>query len=300
MKVAFLGGNLTGRRCLDELIRQGQDIVGVFTIPQKFNISYSDGPVGVSRHVSFEDVPEITGAPLFYVSDGMKKEHFRALREMNPDLILVSGWYYMIPKATRDLAPYCLGMHPSLLPKYRGGAPLTWAIINGEKETGMTLFHLEKKMDAGDIVAQERVPITREDTIATLYDKIDDASVLMLEGVMPLLEEGSAPRMPQDHSQATEFPQRKPEDGLIDWTKSAEEIYNWIRAQTRPYPGAFTQHLCRKVKVWHSLPYATLSFSDPGAIIRVDPIMVSCGSGYLELKSIEPDFEFTVGDKLGP
>jgi methionyl-tRNA formyltransferase len=142
------------------------------------------------------------------------------------------------------------GIHASLLPKYRGGAPLVWAIINGEKTTGVSLFYFDQGVDTGDVIAQKKIEISDTDDIRTVYEKATLAAVDVLRESLPLIREGQAPRIPQDHANATIFPQRKPEDGLIDWTRTPDEIRNFIRAQTRPYPGAFTVLEGKKVTIW--------------------------------------------------
>jgi methionyl-tRNA formyltransferase len=137
-----------------------------------------------------------------------------------------------------------------LLPKYRGGAPVNWAIINGERETGMSMFYFDNGVDSGDVIGQARVSIDDRDTIATLYEKINQATLGLIREMVPRLKDGTAPRLKQDESQATYFPQRSPDDGLIDWGRPARAIYDWVRAQTTPYPGAFTYLDNQKVVIW--------------------------------------------------
>ena len=141
-------------------------------------------------------------------------------------------------------------MHGSLLPKYRGRVPVNWVLVHGETETGMTLHYMEAKADRGDIVAQKRVPITPEDTAVTLFAKMTVAAEEILQETYPLLRTGQAPRVPQNHTGASYFGGRKPEDGHIQWTRPAKEIYNLVRAVTHPYPGAFTLLNGRKLFIW--------------------------------------------------
>jgi methionyl-tRNA formyltransferase len=170
---------------------------------------------------------------------------------MSPDLIVTVGWYFMIPKRMREIAPLgCIGIHGSLLPKYRGGAPLVWAIINGEKETGLTLFYLEDGVDDGDIIDQKSFPIEEEDTIKDLLVKLEEDSIKVLLNNLPKIEKGNAPRIKQDETIATYVPQRKPEDGEINWEWDSKRIKNFIRAQTKPYPGAFTFMKNKKIIIW--------------------------------------------------
>ena len=131
-----------------------------------------------------------------------------------------------------------------------GGVPVPWTIINGETETGVTFFYLVEGIDNGDIIAQQKYSIEPHDNCATVYEKATLASIDILRKYLPLIAVGKAPRIHQDESQATYFPPRKPEDGLIDWIWSAKRIHDFIRAQTHPYPGAFTLLGDKKVIIW--------------------------------------------------
>jgi methionyl-tRNA formyltransferase len=208
---------------------------------------------------------------------------------MAPDLIF--SFYYRSMISEEILSVPRLGafnMHGSLLPKYRGRVPINWAVLNGEKETGVTLHHMVKRADAGDIVDQEAVLIGSEDTAQDVFRKCVQAARLVLERQLEALEAGTAPRRKQDESQATTFGGRKPEDGRIDWTQSADRIYNLVRAVTSPYPGAFTTVNGKKLLVWWAKPTAAAGGA-PGQIVSTDPLMVATGSGGLELVNYEWD-----------
>lgn len=206
--------------------------------------------MAVRTHANFNDLH--AGCDIAIMQDEiMAFSYLQRLSHWQPDLLLVLGWYYIIPREVRERAPLgCAGIHASLLPKYRGGAPIPWAIINGETTTGVTFFYMGDGIDDGDIITQKEFPIEGVDNCATLYEKATQASVQMLRQYLPQIANGTAPRIPQDHSQATYFPLRKPEDGLIDWSWDAKRIRNFIRAQTKPYPGAFTYIKNKKVIIW--------------------------------------------------
>jgi methionyl-tRNA formyltransferase len=230
----------------------GENVVGLLSIPREFRISYSPTLV---RNVTFrglEDLAAKHGIPLTYVTKKMNNpEYVAAISALRPDFGLVVGWYHMIPRVIRDLFPKGVaGVHASLLPKYRGGAPLVWAMINGQQKTGVTLFYFADGVDTGDIIAQKVIEISCADTIREVYEKASVVSADLVRELVPLIRQGKAPRCPQNHALATQFPQRKPEDGLIDWTQPAEQIRNFIRAQTKPYPGAFTCLGGKKVIIW--------------------------------------------------
>ena len=208
--------------------------------------------MSISRHSTFEDLGNLAGCEVVELAGDVTESVYRPhLDRWRPDLILVLGWYYMLPREVRHKAALgCMGVHASLLPKYRGWAPISWAIINGETETGISLFHLEDEVDSGDIVAQKGFAIDHEDTCASVYEKAVEASIRVLRECLPQIAAGQAPRVVQNADEASYFPRRWPEDGLIDWTMSAKEIHDFIRAQTKPYPGAFTYVDGKKVTIW--------------------------------------------------
>lgn len=252
MSVVFFGSTALGHACCAALLQGGVDVVGICTMPQHFAISYSERPVRNVTHRSFDDLAERHDTEIVECTNGMSDPRLLTqLRDWGADLAVVVGWYYLLPRRVRALFPLgAVGVHASLLPRYRGGAPLVWAIINGEHETGVSLFYLEDGVDEGDIVAQDPFPIERDDTIATVYERATRSSVRLVTEYIPKILDGSAPRAPQDHSLATMFPQRSPTDGLIDWSRSPDEIRNFIRAQTRPYPGAYTHIDGKRVVIW--------------------------------------------------
>lgn len=251
MRVLFIGATKLGLLCCEEIAKQSV-ICGVVSSPQKFSISYSKSKVKNVQHADFKSLAGELEVPYFETQEGMKSDAcVEFVRNCNPDLIVVIGWYYMVPKNIRDIPRFgAVGIHASLLPKYSGGAPLVWAIIEGETETGVTLFYLDKGIDSGDIIAQRRITITDDDTIKTVYDKAEQASIEIVAKYIPLLGKGAAPRIKQDESKRAIYPQRSPEDGKIDWSWDVRRIRNFIRAQTKPYPGAFTIIDGKKVTIW--------------------------------------------------
>ncbi|WLT31795.1 methionyl-tRNA formyltransferase [Geothrix sp. PMB-07] len=251
MRIAFFGASELGRRCCAHILDQGLgEIVGIFTLPAAFNISYSSKPVVNVLHADFHGLAAQHGIPVVEAAHGMR-ECQPHLTHMAPDLIICIGWYHMIPKSMRDLAPLgCIGIHASLLPKYRGGAPLVWAMIQGERETGVSLFHFGEGVDNGDLILQKSFEIGEGDTIKEVLKSAEAASLDLLSEALPRIKEGTALRIVQREEEAFRMPQRSPEDGLIDWTWDSRRIRNFIRAQTRPYPGAFTFIEGRKVILW--------------------------------------------------
>jgi methionyl-tRNA formyltransferase len=216
------------------------------------------------------------------------RDRIAALR---PDFLFSFYYRDLIPPAILSLASRgALNLHGSLLPRYRGRAPVNWVLVNGERETGVTLHDMDAKADHGDIVDQERVPIAFEDTARTLFDKVAAAARVVLRRSLPLLAAGTAPRHPQDHARATSFGRRTPEDGRIDWSWPALRIHNLVRAVARPWPGAFTPAGGRRLLVWRAIPRPAAP-AEPGVILgpAEDGILVGCGDGALLVREAQFD-----------
>jgi methionyl-tRNA formyltransferase len=192
-----------------------------------------------------------------------------------------------------------LNLHGSLLPRYRGRCPVNWVLVHGETETGITLHYMEEKADRGDIVAQARIPITPEDTAATLLARMTAAAGQLFRETYPQLRRGQAPRLVQDHTRSSYFGGRRPVDGKIDWRQPATAIYNLMRAVTHPYPGAFTGLGGRKLFIWNGRAMAApLAAPDaPGRITATLPgegLIVATGDGHFLITQAqwenEPEF----------
>ncbi len=263
-----------GYECLDALIQNDENIIAVIT--------HRDNP---DEEIWFRSVAGLAkkyGIPVYMPETVNTPSWIEQIRAWEPDLIF--SFYYRNMISEDILKVPGLGafnMHGSLLPKYRGRVPINWAVLNGEKETGVTLHYMVKKADAGDIVDQERVPIGYEDTAQDVFNKCVKAARLVLERRLAEITNGTAPRRPQDESQATYFGGRKPEDGRIDWTMDAEKIYNLIRAVTQPYPGAFTEAEGKKLFIWWARPLKESGM--PGQVLSLDPLRIGAGSGSLEI-----------------
>jgi methionyl-tRNA formyltransferase len=251
MRTVFFGASALGYECCESLLKNGHDIVALFTIPKAFNISYS--PNKAVNNVLYKDFHVLGNQyniPVYEVNQNMK-DFKEIIETLKPDFYLAIGWYYMIPNSILKLASKgAAGLHASLLPKGRGNAPLVWSIINGDKETGISLFYFSDGVDDGDIIAQRKIAIDENETIKTLLEKTEKEAKSLIVEMLPLIEQDKAPRVPQQNEFATYFPKRSPEDGLIDWSLSPLEIDRFIRAQTKPYPGAFIIINGKKVIIW--------------------------------------------------
>lgn len=274
-RVALLSSTQFGQRCLEDGILPCPDteLVGIVTTNTSIKVGKQkkNDNIEIVSPSDFRAISKQTGCELVILK---KKPHaddyVDAFNRWKPDILLVLGWYYLLPQSVLNYAPLgTVAIHASLLPRYRGMAPIPWAIINGEHKTGVTLFYLDNTMDGGDIIAQSPVIIGDADDCAIVYTNATEKSIELLSQYLPLLANKSAPRIKQNNSHATQFPRRRPEDGLIDWSQSATRIYDFIRAQTRPYPGAFTWLQGRKITIWQGMAVEPVGEKPlPGQIIR--------------------------------
>ncbi|ACX87157.1 NAD-dependent epimerase/dehydratase [Pectobacterium parmentieri WPP163] len=270
---------------LEALVLAGYEIQAVFT--------HSDAPGENHFYASVAKTAAGMDVPVFAPEDVNHPLWVNRIRELAPDVIF--SFYYRTLLSDDILQIPLVGafnLHGSLLPRYRGRAPVNWVLVNGETQTGVTLHKMVSRADAGDIVAQSVVAIDDEDTALTLHGKCRTAAAALLAQQLPLIRSREIALTPQDDSQASYFGRRTAADGLIDWQKSASEINNLIRAVTEPYPGAFTFLGERKVIIWRARVVKNnhvnvnhLHSDDVGSIISTSPLVVSCGEDALEIVS---------------
>ena len=245
MRTVWVSFDTIGRDCLEAAADVGAEVVGVVTLP---------GPIDPNRsgQCSFDEVASRLDAVLIETRDVNGLETLNAIRKLEPELIFVVGWSQLVHDPFIALAREgVFGMHPTLLPRHRGRAPIPWAILTGLARTGVTLFEIvDASPDSGAIVGQVTLDIAPDETATTLFARIAEAHVVLTRVLVPQLVARSAPRIPQDPSRASSWPKRTPADGIIDWETRAPYLYDWVRAQTRPYPGAFTFLGDEKVIVW--------------------------------------------------
>ncbi len=213
------------------------------------------------------------------------------VRKMAPDVIFSFYYRNLLKEEILRIPPAgAFNLHGSLLPAYRGRCPVNWVLVRGEKKTGVTLHHMVEKADAGDIVGQKEVSIDPEDSAFSLFNKLCVAAGELLDGLLPLIKEGRAPRIPQDPEKATYFGGRRPEDGRIDWNRPVMQIYDLIRAVTEPYPGAFTFLDEGRLLIWWARPEAGGYRNDgtPGRIVTEgQEVFVEAKEGRLKLVDVE-------------
>ncbi len=288
MKIVFMGTPAFAVPSLRGLIDQGYQITAVVTQP--------DRPKGRKRILSPPPVKveaEAYGIPVLQPEKLRDPAAIAELAQYAPDLIVTAAYGQILPKAVLEMPRYgCINVHGSLLPKYRGAAPIQYALMDGESETGVTIMYMEEGLDTGDMISSVRVPIEDEDDTGTLFDKLSEAGAALLLRTVPELLEGRVQVTPQRHEDATYARMIKREHERIDWTQSALSIHNLIRA-LRPWTGAFTTVEGTALKIWRAdKPQASdsASSSAPGTIIGIYPgaFEVSCGIGALLVTEVQP------------
>lgn len=288
MRVVFLASGHFGLECLKAgNTARGCEIAGVVTLPETFSISYR--PDGV-KNVLHTDIPGFCAAasiPCMEMPGSMKDAALlAAVSVWKPDVFVVAGWYHMVPSSWRSLAP-AYGLHGSLLPHYRGGAPVVWAIINGERKTGVTLFRFDGGVDTGPVLAQAETAIDIGDDIATVYARIRQLGAELVRTHLPTIADGTAVLQVQVSGIGSHFPQRSPGDGLIDWSWAAPRIHDFVRAQTHPYPGAFFFHLGQKICVWKTEIHVGASGLRAGELCLVDEQLVVGAGNLTQLRLVD-------------
>jgi UDP-4-amino-4-deoxy-L-arabinose formyltransferase/UDP-glucuronic acid dehydrogenase (UDP-4-keto-hexauronic acid decarboxylating) len=268
---------------LETLLRNGFDVVAVFT--------HRDDP---DENMWFSSVAQCASAhniPVFAPDEVNHPLWVAKIRDLRPDIIFSFYYRRLLSPSILEIPPQgCMNLHGSLLPGYRGRVPINWAIIHGEKETGVTLHYMTPRPDDGDIVCQERIEISPDDTARSLLEKAAQASAGMLERILPRIREGTAPREPQDHSKASYFGGRRPEDGEINWQRTATEIRNLVRAVTLPYPGAFSHVGDRKCLFWKVTETGPRGQSAvPGTVLTADPLVIATSDGTLRVDFAQPE-----------
>lgn len=283
MQIVFFGTPEFAVPSLDILNTSKHEIVAVVTAPDKER--------GRGRKVSFTAIKEyaIANELRCLQPESMKDEEFiDALKELNADLFVIVA-FKILPRLVYTLPKSgSFNLHGSLLPKYRGAAPIHWAIMNGEKVTGVTTFFLEDKVDTGNIILQTELPIKENDNLGTVHDKMSLLGAEVVLETVDIIESGSLDLQKQDNAFASPAPKITKELGLIDWNKPAQQIHNLIRALS-PFPGAYFLHNNLKYKIFNSSIEESLNLS-PGKIKQTkDEIFIGCTDASLQILELQPE-----------
>jgi methionyl-tRNA formyltransferase len=287
MKLVFCGTPLLAVASLERLADAGFDLQLVVTQP--------DRPQGRGMELTASPVKQSAiklGLPVLQPERIKKNQEFQArLTELGPDAIIVVGYGRIIPPWMLELPRYGnINVHASLLPKYRGAAPIQWAIANGEKISGVTTMQLNEGLDTGDILLQREMEIRPEDTAVTFAPRLAELGADLIVETLRGLEEKQISPVPQDDSKATLAPILKKEDGLVDFSRTATEIHNRLRG-FQPWPGAYTQFRGKNLKFVNSRPEDALAKLNPGELrVGDERLFVGCGGGsVLELTQLQPE-----------
>lgn len=284
MKVIFMGTPDFAVGTLEEIIKAGHEVALVVTQPDK--------PRGRSGALQFPPVKECAvahGIEVFQPKKIREEENVEYLRKYNADIIVVAAFGQLLPKSILEMPKYgCINVHASLLPKYRGAAPIQWSIINGDAVTGVTIMQMDIGMDTGDMIAKREVVIEKDETGGGLFDKLAEVGAKLCVDTMVEIENGTATRTPQNHEEATHVSMISKELGNIDWKKSAVEIERLIRG-LNPWPSAFTQLGGKSFKIWKADVLEGNTDKVPGTIVRVEKgcLEVQTGEGVLSLLEVQ-------------
>jgi methionyl-tRNA formyltransferase len=282
-RILFFGYSEVGHDCLALLLGRGDNVVGLVT--------HEDDPREKIWFKTPAAVAREKGIPVFAPADPNTPDSVARLAALQPDLILSVYYRHLLGPQLLTLPRLgAFNMHGSLLPKYRGRAPINWAVLHGEPRIGMTLHRMVRRADAGAIVDQEGADIGPRDTAEQAFRQVLPCARRVLARQIDALLAGTAPGTPQDEAQATYFGGRKPEDGRISWTQSSRRIFNLVRAVTDPYPGAFTEVEAARLMVWWAelgSPATQGRAGTPGEILSVSPLVVATADGALELTRTE-------------
>jgi methionyl-tRNA formyltransferase len=286
MRLLFMGTPDFAAVALEKLIASRHELLGVVTQPDKQK--------GRDRAITFSPVKELAlkhGLTVYQPIKVKNPEFIEIVKTLAPDAIVVAAFGQILPKALLDLPPYgCINIHGSLLPKYRGAAPIQYAILNGETETGITIMYMDTGIDTGDIILQSRIAIAAEETGGSLFDKMAVLGGDLLLEALDRLEAGTASRIPQNNEQASYVKILNKEMGRLDFSQPAEQLERYIRG-LNPWPSAYTSLDGKTLKLWRAEVENADSKEqrEPGEVIEIrkDSFVVATGEGRLVIKELQ-------------
>lgn len=284
MKVLFMGTPDFAASILKKIVQSGHEVIGVVTQPDKQK--------GRGKAMSFPPVKELALEYKLTVFQPIKvreADFVQTIRDMAPEVIIVAAFGQLLPKSLLDIPPYgCINVHASLLPKYRGAAPIQYSIIEGEKETGITIMYMDVQIDTGDIILQAKTDITEEETGGSLQDKLALLGADLLLEALKKIEAGTATRIAQEDSKATHVKMINKEMGNIDFTAPAVKLERLIRG-LNPWPSAYTSLGGKTLKLWKATTEQSTEQGKPGEVIEIrkDALVVMTGEGVLVIKELQ-------------
>ena len=284
-KIVFMGTPAFSAPILRMLVEEGYDVISVVTQP--------DRPVGRKKVLTPTPVKEEAlrlGLPVYQPEKLKNPEELQVVLDLAPDLIITAAFGQILPSAVLEAPKLgAINVHASLLPAYRGGAPIHQAIIDGQTETGVTIMYMVDRLDAGDIISQTVVPIGNNDDTGVMFDKLSAAGKDLLKATLPSIIDGTNERPAQDEEKVTYARNISREQERIDWTKSAQAIYNQVRG-LHPWPVAFTAYKEQNMKIWQAETAESAKTGKPGEVLELsgDAILVQTGDGALAIKELQP------------
>ena len=282
MRIVFMGTPDFAVPCLARIIADGHEVAAVFTQPDK--------PVG--RHAVLTPPPvkvlaEEHHLPVYQPTKLRDGTALALLKELSPECIVVVAYGRILPQDILDVPPKgCINIHGSLLPKYRGAAPIQWSVINGEAITGVTAMYMDAGMDTGDMIGTIETPIGENETAGELFDRLAPLGAELLSQTLTAIAAGTAHRTPQQHEQATAAPMLEKGMGKLDFTRPAQALHNQVRGMS-PWPGCFCTAGGKTLKI-HETRMAR-GHGAPGELLSCDPVVVACGEGALMLLTVQPE-----------
>lgn len=287
MRIVFMGTPDFSGEALKSLLNSEHEVVAVFTQPDK--------PKGRGKKLSNPPVKTIAleaGIPIYQPTKIRDSESLKVLKDLNPDIIVVAAYGKILPKEMLELPPYgCINIHASILPKYRGAAPIHWAVINGEKETGITIMQMDEGMDTGDILLIGKIDIPEDAHTGEMFERLATLGGKLLIEALDQIKEDNIVPIKQNNNEATYAPMLTKDDELIQWNMSARNLHNKIRGMN-PWPGVYTFFRDERLKIHKSslIEENCLTKGKPGEIIDFSSagILVATENGLLALEKVQP------------
>ncbi len=290
MRIIFMGTPDFAVQVLQALLQSEHEVIGVYTQPDK--------PKGRGKSMQYTPVKELAlehQIPVYQPAKIREPQVIEELKQLKPDVIVVVAFGQILPEAVLQIPPYgCVNVHASLLPKYRGAAPIQWAILDGEQESGVTTMYMAKGLDTGDMIEQTVVPIAPKETGGSYHDKLAAAGAELCLSTLHKLENGTAERIPQDDEQSCYAHMLNKSMGNLDFHKSAVELERFIRG-LNPWPSAYSKINGKNIKIYEADIVAEEALSDSdkreeaGMVLAVDKqtFLVRCGDGALKIRSLQ-------------
>lgn len=282
MRIVFMGTPDFAVPCLQRLLEDGHEVPAVFTQPDK--------PVGRHAVLTPPPVKQLAlsrGIPVYQPTKMRDGTVAALLRELAPDCLVVVAYGRILPQEILDVPPRgCVNIHGSLLPLYRGAAPIQWSVIRGETVTGVTSMFMDAGMDTGDIIDTLTTPIGENETAGELFERLAPLGARLLSTTLAAIADGTVTRRPQNDAEATMAPMLEKAMGRLDLTRPARELHNQVRGMN-PWPGAFCTAGGKTLKIHETR--VTAGSGAPGTLLCADPVTVACGEGALQLVTVQPE-----------